>query len=226
MDVKNGIPSEEEIVQAVRSVMTRKQRIESQRELFSLVKKELESVLGAKVRVSADRIRRIALSSRSAKVEIEYRETSKTSLPDICPVCGNAMSPVMNMNLDGNVTEVKRNCTVCAFSVANHIRVPGRYVFVRVAPKEIPDDELRIRKLRKAASHLRAAKRLIGEALEGTDFPDRKRFAEESIDTVLSSKEEAGSIPSLEADIRDIGHDDPLWTQPLGSPKYPNRKVI
>ena len=46
------------------------------------------------------------------------------------------------------------------------------------------------------------------------------------IDEILHSREMTGSIPNLEADIRAEAHSDPLWTKPLSSPKYPERKVF
>lgn len=221
--MKFKIPDQDTVCKAVSRVMLRNQRIGSQRELSDLVQKELSSE-DPEYRISGERIRKVAVSYGAAKVEIEYREAVKKKLPDICPVCGNAMSPIMNMTLEGDVTEVKRNCTVCPFTAGQKACSPGRYIFVRTPPHEVPEEEIRIRKLRKAASHLRAAEKLISEALEGTNFPDRGAIATDKISEILRSKDAAWSIPNLEADIRDIGHEDPLWTNPLGSPKYPTRK--
>lgn len=223
MSVSFTIPDAGDVSAAVRRVMRRHPRVESQRELSELVLKDLAD-RDPRCRVSGDRIRRIAVSSGAAKVEISYRDAPRSDPPDVCPVCGSAMAPVTNMTLDGGVTEFKRSCTVCPFSAGQQARAPARYVFLRAPEHELSEEEVRIRKLRKAASLLRGAERLISEAVEGTDFPDRKEFAVSRIEEILRSKEAAGSIPNLEADVRDIGHGDPLWTKPLAPPKYPKRK--
>lgn len=220
-----NISDEETIADAVRSVMLHKQRIESQSELAERVLEELR-ILDPEVRVSAKRIRRIAVTSGAARVVIEYRDSSKKDLPEICPVCNSGMSQVLNNTLDGGITEIKRNCTVCSFSVGKKILTPGRYVFIRNPTKEIATEEMRLRKLKKAASLLRGASKLIGEALEGTNFPQRKEYSQDLIHQILTSREMTGSIPNLEADIRGEGHSDPLWTKAFSSPKYPNRKDI
>ena len=221
--VKFKIPDRDTVSDSVREVMRHNQRVESQRELSDLVQKELETV-DPDYRISGERIRKIAVSSEAVRLEIEYRETDRDDLPDICPVCGNSMTPIINMTLEGDRTEVKRTCSVCPFSIGRKPRIPGRYIFFRTSLHEVSDMEDRIRKLKKAASHLRAAEKLISEALEGTDFPDRKEFAAGKIHEILKSREDAGSLPNLEADIRDSEREGPLWTEPLNTPKYPSRK--
>lgn len=204
--------------------MKRKTRIDTQKELCELVRAELAKSSPG-VRASAKRIRRIAIGSGAVRLEIDYRESSKTALPDICPVCGNGMSSVINNTLDGERTEIKRNCTVCPYSVGKVLMVPGKYSFVR-SSGEVSADELRIRKLKKAASLLRSASKLIDEAIADTNFPQRGEYSKEMIDEILTSKEMTGSIPNLIADVRGEGHNDPLWTESLSTPKYPNRKGI
>ena len=72
---------EHSISMAVRRVMQRKTRIESQKELAECVLRELRKE-DPDVRVSAARIRRIAVTSGAAKLEIDYRETDKKALPE------------------------------------------------------------------------------------------------------------------------------------------------
>lgn len=218
-----GIPSDEDIAESVRRVLASVQKTESQHALGELVRKDL-SGKGQEVRLTDARVRRVAAAYGAARIEIEYRGSQNRELPDICPVCGNAMSPVTNSTLDGGTAEFKRVCTVCPFSVGMHPHSPGRYVFVRAPEREVPDDARRVRLLKAAASHLRKAKKLIGEALEGTEFPDRVSFASDAIDEIVSSKERAGSIPNLIADVRGEGADLPLWAEPLRTPKYPPHK--
>lgn len=216
---------ERSVIDAIREVMKTRQRIDSQKELATLVLEALRKT-DPEARVSAGRIRRIAVTSGVVKLEIEYRESDRRALPDICPVCGNGMTSIINNTLDGEKVEIKRNCTVCPYTMGRNVSVPGRYVFVRTREVGVTSNEERIRKLKKAASMLRGASRLISEAVEGTNFPQRSEYAREMIEEILHSREMTGSIPNLEADIRGEGHNDPLWTQSLSSPKYPNRKHI
>ncbi len=222
--VSNKISDEATISAAVRRVMQRKTRVETQKELAELVLAELRKA-DPDVHVSAVRIRRIAVTSGAARLEIDYRESGRNSLPDICPVCGSGMSSVMNNTLDGERTEIKRNCTVCPYSVGKVLMMPGKYAFIR-SSGEVSAEEARIRKLKKAASLLRSASKLIDEAIEGTNFPERGEYSREMIDEIVTSKEMTGSIPNLIADVRGEGHKDPLWTESLSTPKYPNRKGI
>ena len=221
--MSQNIASDEAIASAVRNVLNRTVRIESQRELADRVLNELRRN-DPEVRAGAVRIRKVAVTSGAAKLEIAYRESERSGLPDVCPVCGSGMSPVSNTTLDGDLIEIKRSCSVCPYTVGRKMLVPGKYAFVRTANKNLSDEEIRIRKLRKAASLLRQASRLIGESLEGTNFPQRQDYSREMIDEILTSRDMTGSIPNLEADIRAESHSDPLWTKPLSSPKYPDRK--
>ena len=222
--MSNKISDEADISAAVRRVMQRKPRIETQRELAELVLVEMRKT-DPEARASAVRIRRIAVTSGAVHLEIDYRESTRDTLPDICPVCGSGMSSVMNNTLDGERTEIKRNCTVCPYSVGKVLMMPGKYAFIR-SSGEVTAEEARIRKLKKAASLLRSASKLIDEAIEGTNFPERGEYSREMIDEILTSKDMTGSIPNLIADVRGEGHRDPLWTESLSTPKYPNRKGI
>ena len=216
------IPTDAEVEDAVRIVIRRRRRVESQRELHQLVSAEL-SRDGEKVHLTAARVRRIAVSTGAASVEIDYRESEKLGLPDICPVCRGGMSPVYSINLDGVNVELRRNCSVCSFTASGKTRMPSRYAFVK-PPSETSASMDRIRALRKAAAYLRMAKRLVTEATEGTDTRDRARRTTEVIDGLVSSKDDPSSLKNLEADLKDDA--GPLWTRPLDSPKKARGKDI
>ncbi len=124
------IPSDDRLAEAIFVVMYRNQQVVSQSEMASMVKKELDRD-GEDYRVSGSRIRRLAVNRDMLQLVIDYNESSKTELPDECPVCRNRMSPVMNRTLDGGTIEVLRKCTVCPYSVGTKIHMPGRYTFIR-----------------------------------------------------------------------------------------------
>lgn len=215
---------EETIVEAIRKVMQKNPRVESQRRLAELVCKELENDVD-EVHLGADRIRRIAVNAHLVKIEIEYRDSSQNFAPDLCPVCRNLMVQLCNSTLTGEITEFKRKCSVCTYSTyGGRGKKPARYTFVKCSVHDLPMDEMRISKLNSAAALLRRASKLISEAVDGTSFAQRKSNSIDLINTVLLSKNMAGSIPNLIADVKTDGQGDPLWTKPIGTPKYPERK--
>ena len=123
------IPSDDRLAEAIFVVMYRNQQIVSQKEMATLVLKELEKD-GEEYRVSGERIRRLIVNKDMAQLVIDYNET-EGDLPDICPVCRNKLTSVKNSTLDGKVVEIMRKCTSCPYSVGSVMHVPGRYTFVR-----------------------------------------------------------------------------------------------
>lgn len=123
------IPDDDRLAEAIFVVFYRNQQIVSQRELVSLVMKELNKD-GSNYRVSGERIRRMIVNRQMGQIVIDYNE-SEGEIPHSCPVCGNKMMSIMNSTLDGNVIEVTRKCTACPYSVGTTKRMPGRYTFLR-----------------------------------------------------------------------------------------------
>ena len=123
------IPSDEKLAEAVFVVMYRNQQVVSQKEMATLVLKELERD-GEEYRVSGERIRRLIVNKDMAQLAIDYNE-SDGELPDVCPVCRNPLTSVKNSTLDGGTIEIMRKCTRCPFSVGSVNRTPGRYTFTR-----------------------------------------------------------------------------------------------
>ena len=193
------IPDEETVSSAIISVMQRNPHIETQTEFLRLVRKEL-SKTDPEYRVSGERIRRIGLDRGIIKISIEYRESDIDDLPHICPVCRNAMSPVMNRSLDGEYVEIKRKCTVCPYSVGKKVLVPGKYSFSRGKSGDISPQESSVRKLRRAGARIREAADLISEAVDGTEFSGRGEELVSILKDAIDSEE--ASIKSISRDIR------------------------
>lgn len=211
------------IIRAVREVMKTHPRIDSQREFVDAVLSKLETISPG-MRAGAVRIRKLAVLSGSVKLEMQYRDSERPDMPEICPVCGSSMTTVRTRTLESETVEIKKNCSVCPYSTGTEILLPARYIFIRTNVKNPSEKETRIRKLEKAASLLKQASKLIGEAMDGTEIPTRQNRSRDMIDEIVSSDEISGSIPNLIADLNEIP--DPLWTKPLSTPKYPDRKGI
>jgi len=219
--MESRVPTDDEIESAVREVIRLRRRVESQNELRQLVVEKL-SADGSVPKVTAVRIRRVALNRGAAAVEIDYRN-SFDALPEICPVCKGGMTPVRTINLDGESVELKRDCSVCSFTASGRMRRPARYAFVKPS-SSVDETTEKVRMLRKAAAHLRIARDLIAKAVENTDAAGRDGYSAGLIDGILSSRDEPGSIKNLEADIK--AEQGPLWTRPLDSPKKASKKDI
>lgn len=219
------IPDDETLSEIIVKVATRKSRIESQRELVDLTRAELVKK-DPDYRAGAERIRRTAIDGGIMRVEIEYRESESASMPEICPVCRNAMESVRNMSLDGDMVEVKRRCSVCSYGMGREVLVPGRYIFVRIGRKEPSDREIRIRKLKKARAKMREASALIESALHMTGLEDRGEYAKDMLAHLSDSKEESGSVYNIIADLKAGDAELPGWTRPAVSIKDENRKDI
>ncbi|MDY0293243.1 MAG: hypothetical protein RBQ77_01540 [Candidatus Methanomethylophilaceae archaeon] len=123
-----SVPDEDTVADAILIVMHKNPQIGSQNEMLELVRRELNRQ-GGDHRISGERMRRIALNRKMVSLRIDYHETDDPELPERCPVCQNPMSPVTNRTLDGSITEVRRKCTMCPYSVGSRKRIPGRYAF-------------------------------------------------------------------------------------------------
>ncbi|MDR0887741.1 MAG: hypothetical protein LBM39_00945 [Candidatus Methanoplasma sp.] len=219
------IPDDNTLSDSIEAVMKKHSHIVTQRELTSLVKREL-SKEDPEYRASGERIRRLGIERDLLRLVIEYRETDVADLPHVCPVCGNAMSPVTNMSLDGDIVEIKRKCTVCPYAVGKTLLVPGRYHFSPSTGENASDSVKTARKLELAKAKLREAAGIVKKSLENTEFAGRGISAADAILSLAESKDDARSISNLIAEIKALENEDPGWTRPTVSIKNSDRKDI
>lgn len=123
-------PDEETLESAIFDVLIRNQTIRSQNEFLSLVLKELNSG-DIQYRLSGEKLRKFALLKNMITVEIEYKTSKSTDLPDVCPVCGSGLESVKNSTLTGEIIEIKRKCPGCSYSAYPRHFIPSKYVFNR-----------------------------------------------------------------------------------------------
>lgn len=216
------IPDEKTLSAAIESVMNKTPHIETQKEFLEKVRTELAGI-DREYRVSGERIRKVGIDNGLVKIAVEYRETDREGLPNLCPVCKNAMSSIMNASLDGDAVEIKRKCIVCPFTVGKKILVPGRYSFFRADNVHADIIDLKRRKLKKAVAHIKEASKLITDAADETELGIRADELVSDLKELISSEELSYSITNL---ILDLENDDPVWTRPMVSVKYQDRKDI
>ena len=194
------VPDEEVVSEAIKAVMTRNPHVETQTEFLRLVRKELGKV-DQGYRVSGERVRKIGLDNNLIKITIEYRDSDIKELPHICPVCKNAMSPMMNRSLEGEYVEIKRKCTVCSYAIGKTVLIPGKYVFSRVKNVDLTAQELSLRKLKKAGAKIKEAIELVDEALKGTELEGRGSELRSELKELVDSQELAISVKNISLDI-------------------------
>ena len=219
------IPTDERLSDAISSVMKRNQHVKSQSYLAKLVRNELHKEDDG-FRVSEDRIRRLGIEQGIFKMSIDYRESDIVDIPSVCPVCRNAMDPVMNMSLAGDMVEIKRKCSVCPYCISGKISTPRRYTFMWTS-HTISEEEQKLRKLRKARMRIEQASELITEALRMSELEERGHGITDALGELITSKDMSYSIRNIIADLKSKEEEEhPIWTRPAVSPKNKDLKDI
>ncbi len=122
------IPSDEQIENALKKVLTKFRTVQSQTKLKTLITKELITKK-KEFGVSGSRLRDIAINSNFVKLEIYSREGDPRKLLAKCPVCGSALKRVKNLTIWGGEVTIELNCSNCGYWTGKKKRIPTRYVF-------------------------------------------------------------------------------------------------
>jgi len=123
------IPSEDELLAAIREALNRRPIVESQAELGTFVRRVLHEEDEA-YRASDERVRQLALAEGLAEVRVETGTTDEPAR-EACPACGADVERVENRTLDGDTTVVGTSCPRCSYSTGRRYEVPLRYEFSR-----------------------------------------------------------------------------------------------
>lgn len=122
------IPPKEVLAGVITAVMERHQMITSQRKLADLVLKELKKI-DPEFTATESRIRKVAVESGAAKLEIHAKESEEKTRYTPCPVCGSKMKRIRNETIFGGTVTLGYRCTRCPYWTGMKRRVPVRYVF-------------------------------------------------------------------------------------------------
>ena len=213
------IPSEEQVVKAIENCLVRNPRMRSQNELTAAVTKELQ-MDNPDYRVSGERIRHIGLKHRLFSISISYAHTEVVRIREKCPVCGRKLSSVRNMTLDGGFVELMRRCDMCGYVSKGGTDRPAMYSITRSVRGL--DDHGRADMLRKAEALLNEAADLMDSALWMSGMEKRSNDDSKEIRRIASSLSYGGSLRNMARDLDFEDEEQPLWTMPLASPKYPD----
>ncbi|MFO8109147.1 MAG: hypothetical protein R6U17_01295 [Thermoplasmata archaeon] len=124
-----SIPDDEEVLDALRSVMRRMKGINSLTKLRTLILKELKN-RDPSYTISRERLRKMAARAPFLKVSIDARQKDKVkSLRGKCPVCGGKLKTTKNETIFGGTVTLGYRCTQCPYWTSLKRRVPTRYHF-------------------------------------------------------------------------------------------------
>ncbi len=207
------IPPDDVVARALDDCLVRTPRMRSQRELCDSVKAEL-AYIDPGYRIAGERIRRIGIERGIIGLEISYASNDR-SVGESCPVCGSTLASVRNRTLDGGMVELSRSCRLCGYIAKGTETRPARYGVFR---KERVDSTTRASMLREAEGLLLRAADLMDGALRMSGLGSRSGKDSETIRRIASDPSYGGSLRNLALDIERL-EKDPVWTQPLTSPK-------
>ncbi len=123
------IPPDEEVLDALRSVMRRVKGIGSLTKLRMLVLKELRN-RDPGYTVSHERVRKLAATAPFLKVSIEARQNEGLKgLKGKCPVCRGKLKSTKNETIYGGTVTLGYRCTQCPYWTTMKKRIPTRYRF-------------------------------------------------------------------------------------------------
>lgn len=116
--------TDQQILDAIKKVLSEDTVIHSQKELFEKVKNKL--IMAKEIQVSAERIRKVA-KKYGVKVQVHSRKGKQIK---ICPFCGKDLQDIVSQDLFGRSTTIGKMCKNCKFEIGLG-RSPARYIFRR-----------------------------------------------------------------------------------------------
>ena len=123
------IPSKTKIADAVKSVLEKKYRVDSQEELTALVLRKLRKE-DKTFTVSPIRVKRVALLIPEIEIRAKTRRTHKLQSVMSCPVCESQITPLEMKNLLDKKITVGYKCGNCGYQSDLEAFVPMKYSFL------------------------------------------------------------------------------------------------
>jgi uncharacterized protein with PIN domain len=122
------IPSDDEILAAVRKVFQKYHTVTSQHKLKKFVEKELHTKK-KQFHVSERRLRMLVLHSGLVQVEMRTREGNPDKILHKCPVCDGPLQRVKNQTIYGGEVTLEFRCDMCGYWTGKKKKIPTLYIF-------------------------------------------------------------------------------------------------
>lgn len=139
MNVAYRIPSDSVLSVAIAEALRRHDVVSSQSKLAKITRERLYE-MDPNYKVTVERVRRVAIQTGIATVEIKTREDSSKESSSECPACGSRMRKVKNKTLYGKAVTLGYKCGKCKYSTGKLKSVPVRYSFKYALSKEKFED--------------------------------------------------------------------------------------
>jgi len=122
------VPKAEVLAEAIRIVLREQNTVISQNHLTELVNACLKRD-DPDYTASEERVRRLTLTRKLAKVQIVTREAEERSRQGRCPVCGSKTRRIQNETVYGGTVTLGYKCRSCGYWTGLMRRIPTRYIF-------------------------------------------------------------------------------------------------
>lgn len=128
---------QEEVQNAMEAILMAHGVVSSQKAFLQLVKQHLQLDWAA-YKLGSTRLRKLALRSGLAHLEVHTRANPHPRILHRCPVCSSRFEHVRNTTLYGGEVTLGHRCSLCHFSTGKDWREPARYVFHYKGPHRQP----------------------------------------------------------------------------------------
>ncbi len=132
------VADDDHVIDALQAVLAREPIVESQHRLAQLVRAQLQQTGEHEVRVSEQRVRKLAVEEGIVQVRVRTGTTHEPAR-EACPVCGQELDRVANRTLTGGETVVGTRCSRCPYRSGHQHEVPLRYEFVRAGEPPVTE---------------------------------------------------------------------------------------
>lgn len=122
------VPSAEVLAVAIADVLREHGTISSQRLFAHFVREKLRCI-DRNYGITEERVRRTAVQSGMARMEVETRDTGIKVKGGRCPVCNARLRKVRNRTIYGGSVILGYRCTSCPYKMGTTMRVPVKYIF-------------------------------------------------------------------------------------------------
>ena len=123
------IAEESKVMEAIREIVGKRLKVESQEELAELVLRKLKKE-DKSYSLSPIRVKRIALKIPEIEVKAKTKKALKLPKIDKCPICESEIKPVKIKNLVNKEIVVGYKCSSCGYESDLEAFMPMKYIFI------------------------------------------------------------------------------------------------
>jgi uncharacterized protein with PIN domain len=129
--MKYKLPKDRQVIEAIKSALTKNKTITSQRKFHQVVTEELKRK-DPSYNISQRRLRIITIRTNFVSVKIFTRDTEEKT-PERCPVCTTPLK-YPSKEWEAEIASEYR-CPLCSYRTGKTKRMPTRYIFNLVQSK-------------------------------------------------------------------------------------------